>query len=411
LARPESVIFLARQSIILRIDAMSALMPTYARSDLAFERGEGAYLVAADGRNFLDFGSGIAVDSLGHAHPHLVAALSAQAGKLWHVSNLYQIPEQSRFAERVAAASFADAVFLCNSGAEAMEGAIKTARRYHAENGAPERYRAITIEGAFHGRTLATIAAAKNKKHQTGFGPEVDGFDQVAFGNVNELRAAINAETAAIIAEPIQGEGGIRPLPPEYLQAMRAAADEFGLLLVLDEVQTGFGRTGKLFAHEHAGIAPDILAAAKGIAGGFPCGAVLATNKVAAAMTPGSHGSTFGGNPLAMAVANATLDVLLGDGFLDAVATAGAELIRGAHSLAEKHPDVIEAVRGTGLLVGLRLNDAVSNGAFMEQLAELGLLTVPGGDNVVRLLPPLIVREKEIGEALAILASACAARG
>lgn len=394
---------------------MSAVMATYGRANLAFERGEGAYLTAANGRTYLDFGSGIAVDSLGHAHPHLVAALSVQAGKLWHVSNLYEIPEQTRFAERVAKASFADALFFCNSGGEAMEGAIKMARRYHAENGAPERFRAITIEGAFHGRTLATLAAAKNPKHMNGFGPAdrdlgIDGFDQVAFGNVNELRAAITPETAAIIAEPIQGESGIRALPADYMRALRQTADEFGLLLVLDEVQTGFGRTGKLFAHEHAGITPDILATAKGIAGGFPCGAILATERVAAAMTPGSHGSTFGGNPLAMAVANATLDILLEDGFFDAVATTGDELKRGLTVLSKKYPAIIDEVRGLGLMVGLHLRPEVPNGEFLSELTELGLLTVPAGENVIRLLPPLIVRDKEIAEALAILGHACAAR-
>ncbi len=394
---------------------MSAVMPTYGRTNLAFERGEGAYLTATDGRTYLDFAAGIAVDSLGHAHPHLVAALAGQAGKLWHVSNLYEIPEQTRFAERIAAATFADALFFCNSGGEAMEGAIKAARRYHAENGAPERFRAITIEGAFHGRTLATLAAAKNPKHTRGFGPAdrdlgIDGFDQVAFGNVNELRVAITPETAAIIAEPVQGESGIRAMPEGYMQALRQTADEFGLLLVLDEVQTGFGRTGKLFAHEHAGITPDIMATAKGIAGGFPCGAVLAVEKVAATMTPGSHGSTFGGNPLAMAVANATLDVLLEDDFIDDVAVAGETLKRGLTDIAEKYPAIIDEVRGLGLMVGLHIKADIPNGVFVGELTELGLLTVPAGDNVIRLLPPLIVREKEIAEALAIIGQACAAR-
>ena len=387
---------------------MTALMPTYARSSLAFERGEGAYLTASDGRTYLDFAAGIAVDSMGHAHPHLVAALTEQAAKLWHVSNLYEIPEQTRFAERVTAASFADAMFFCNSGAEAMEGAIKAARRYHAETGHPERWRAITIEGAFHGRTIATLAAAANPKHLAGFGPPADGFDQVAFANLNELRAAIGPETAAIIAEPVQGEGGVRVMADDYLKALRDTADEFGLLLVLDEVQTGFGRTGKLFAHEHTQLRPDIVATAKGIAGGFPCGAVLAVDKVAQTMTPGSHGSTFGGNPLAMAVANATLDILLEDGFLDAVAQTGADLIAGVGELAARYPKVINDVRGLGLLIGMHLDDSVVNAEFGGRLADLGLLTVPAAENVVRFLPPLIIREKEVAEALSILGEACA---
>ena len=389
---------------------MAALMPNYGNPKLAFERGEGAYLYATDGKKYLDFAAGIAVDCLGHAHPHLVAALSAQAAKLWHVSNLYKIPEQIRYAERLTAASFADAVFFCNSGAEAMEGAIKAARHYHAENGAPERWRAITISGAFHGRTLATIAAAKNPKHLAGFGREADGFDQVAFGNLNELRAAVTGETAAIIAEPVQGEGGIRVMPADYLQALRATADEFGLLLVLDEVQTGFGRTGKLFAYEHAGITPDILAAAKGIAGGFPCGAVLAIDKVAQAMGPGSHGSTFGGNPLAMAVANATFDVLMEPGFLDAVAATGNKFRDGLKSLASEYNDLIEDVRGFGLMLGIHLKAPVTNSDFVADLTDRGLLTVPAGENVVRFLPPLIVRDAEIDSALEILAAACAAQ-
>ncbi|MCZ6605876.1 MAG: aspartate aminotransferase family protein [Alphaproteobacteria bacterium] len=386
---------------------MTALMPTYARSAIAFERGDGAYLTATDGRTYLDFAAGIAVDCLGHAHPHLVSALSQQAGKLWHVSNLYEIPEQARYAERLTDACFADAVFFCNSGAEAMEGAIKAARRYHAHAGAPERYRAITISGAFHGRTLATLAAAANPKHLEGYGPPVDGFDQVAFANMNELRAAIGSETAAIIAEPVQGEGGIRVMDDDYLRGLRDTADEFGLLLIFDEVQSGFGRTGKLFAHEHSGISPDIVAAAKGIAGGFPCGAVLAVDKVAAAMTPGSHGSTFGGNPLAMAVANATLDVILGQGFLSDVEKAGRDLRASLDALAAKYPRIVTEIRGIGLMIGMHIDEAVTHTDFCADLMENGLLTVPAAENVVRLLPPLIVREKEIAEALTILERTC----
>src|SRR5262245_431 len=286
-------------------------MPTYQRAEIAFERGEGAYLFATDGRRYLDFACGIAVTGLGHAHPHLVAALTEQAKKVWHLSNLYTIPGQRRLAERLVAASFADSVFFCNSGAEAIECGLKLARKYHDETGAPERYRVITVEGAFHGRTLATIAAGGQDKHLKGFAPVVDGFDKVAFGNMNELRAAITGETAAILIEPVQGEGGMRPAPAEYLQALRKVADEYRLLLYFDEVQCGMGRTGKLFAHEWAGVEPDIVATAKGIGGGFPMGACLAKEKVAKTLTPGSHGSTFGGGPLAMAVGNAVLDILL----------------------------------------------------------------------------------------------------
>ena len=386
---------------------MSAVMATYARMPLAFERGEGPWLIATDGRRFLDFAAGIAVDSLGHCHPHLVAALAEQAAKLWHVSNLYEIPEQTRYAERLVAHSFADAVFFCNSGAEAMEGAIKAARRCQAAAGAPERYRAITIAGAFHGRTLATLAAAKNPKHLDGFGPEMDGFDMVGFGNLNELRAAIGPATAAIIAEPVQGEGGIRPMDLDYLRGLRATADEFGLVLVYDEVQCGFGRTGKLFAYEWSGAAPDVMACAKGIAGGFPCGAILATQSVADAMVPGSHGSTFGGNPLAMAAANATLDVLLGDGFLGDVDKTARTLWRGLEALAGRHPSIIGEVRGAGMMVGMRINPPFANSALGDAALAHGLLTVVAGENVLRLVPPLIVRDAEVDEALEMLDRAC----
>lgn len=388
---------------------MSAVMSTYGRAPIAFERGEGAWLVATDGRRYLDFAAGVAVDSLGHCHPHLVKALTEQARRIWHVSNLYEIPEQTRFAERLCAASFADAVFFCNSGAEAMEGAIKVARRYQAKNGAPQRWRAVTLEGSFHGRTLATLAAAKNPKHLDGFGVPADGFYQVPAHNLNALRAAITPETAMIIAEPVQGEGGVRPLSADYLKGLRAAADEFGLVLVFDEVQTGFGRTGPLFAYQTSGVAPDVMALAKGIAGGFPCGAVLASEKVAAAMTPGSHGSTFGGNPLAMAAANATLDVLEADDFLSEVEAAGVSLRRGLEALARRHPGIVTEVRGMGLMLGLRVADPHTNGALGDCAREEGLLTVVAGDNVLRLVPPLIVRDAEISAALAMLDRACTA--
>jgi len=382
-------------------------MPTYQRSEIAFERGEGAYLFAVDGRRYLDFASGIAVTALGHSHPHLVAALTEQAKKVWHLSNLYTIPGQQRLAERLVAATFADSVFFCNSGAEAIECGLKLTRKYHDETGAPQRYRVITIEGAFHGRTLATIAAGGQEKHLKGFDPVVDGFDKVAFGNMNELRAAITGETAAILIEPVQGEGGMRPAPAEYLQALRKVADEYGLLLYFDEVQCGMGRTGKLFAHEWAGVEPDILATAKGLGGGFPIGACLATEKVAKTLTAGSHGSTFGGGPLAMAVGNAVLDILLADGFLADVERKGRLLRQRVEALVKRHPTVLVDVRGAGLMLGLKC--AVPNTEMVNTLRDAGLLTVGAGDNVVRLLPPLIVDETHIEEALAILDKVCGA--
>ena len=381
-------------------------MPTYARVPVAFERGEGAYLFTAEGRRYLDYGAGIAVNALGHAHPHLVSALSEQAARLWHVSNLYEIPEGERLARRLAERSFADKVFFCNSGAEAMEGVIKLARRYHFHAGQPERCRIITCEGAFHGRTLTTLSAAQNPKHIEGFGPLTEGFDRVAFGNLNELRAAIVPETGAILVEPIQGEGGVREASVDYLRGLRAVCDEFGLLLLFDEVQTGMGRTGKLFAYEWSGVAPDAMGLAKGLGGGFPLGAFLATDKAAAGMTAGLHGSTFGGNPLAMAVGNAVLDVLLDDGFHDRVDGTARKLLRGLEDLAARHPQIVDEVRGTGMLIGL--HSVVPNGDLVGKLMEQGLLTVPAAENVVRLLPPLIVEDAQVEEALGILERVCA---
>jgi acetylornithine/N-succinyldiaminopimelate aminotransferase len=378
-----------------------AVMPTYARADIAFERGEGAYLYATDGRRYLDFASGIAVTALGHSHPHLVEALTEQAKKLWHTANLYQIPGQIRLAERLVAASFADSVFFCNSGAEAIECGLKMVRKYQDDFGDPKRYRVICCTGAFHGRTLATIAAGGQEKHLAGFGPEVVGFDHVAYDNLNELRAAITGETAAILVEPVQGEGGLRPASPHYLRGLRAVCDEFGLLLFLDEVQCGMGRTGKLFAHEWAGIEPDIVATAKGLGGGFPVGACLAKEKAARALTPGSHGSTFGGNPLAMAVANAVLDVLLEPGFLERVQQMAQLLRRGLEDLLRRRGDIFEELRGAGLLLGLKCR--VPNTEVIARLRTAGLLSVGAGDNVVRLLPPLIIAPGEIEEALAML--------
>ena len=325
---------------------ISPVMPTYARVDVAFERGEGAWLIATDGRRFLDFGAGIAVNALGHAHPHLVAALQQQAAKLWHTSNLYRVEGQEKLAARLVEHSFADTMFFCNSGAEAMECAIKTARRFHQAQGQKDKYRVITARGAFHGRTLATIAAGGQAKHLDGFAPVVDGFDQVAFGNLNEMRAAITPQTAAIVVEPIQGEGGIIPASADYLKGLRATADEFGLLLIFDEVQCGLGRAGKLFAYEWSGVTPDVMALAKGLGGGFPVGACLATERAAKSMTAGLHGSTFGGNPLAMAAANAVLDVMLETGFLTHVQATADHLWKLLGALVQKHPKVFAEVRG-----------------------------------------------------------------
>ena len=385
----------------------SSLLPTYARADLAFERGEGVWLVTRDGERYLDFGAGIAVNALGHAHPHLVGALTEQAGKVWHVSNLYRIPEGERLAERLVEATFADYAFFSNSGAEALEACIKVARKHYAAAGQPERFRIITFEGAFHGRTLATLAAGGQKKYLDGFGPKVEGFDQVPFGDDQALRDAIGPETAAILLEPIQGEGGIRVVPTERLRAIRDLCDEHGLLLILDEVQTGVGRTGRLFAHEWSGIEPDILAAAKGIGGGFPMGVCLATAHAASGMTAGSHGTTFGGNPLAMAVGNAVLDVVLAPDFLPRVQQLGLRFKQRLAELKDRHPAVIAEVRGQGLLLGLRLN--VPNPAFVAAALEQRMLTIGAGNNVVRLLPPLIVSEAEIAESFARLDAACLA--
>ena len=384
----------------------SHLLPTYARINLAFERGEGAWLIATNGDRYLDFASGVAVNALGHAHPRLVAALAEQAQKVWHVSNLYQIPEAERVAQRLCDASFADVVFFCNSGAEAMECAIKMVRKYQSANGAPERYRVITFEGAFHGRTLATLAAGGQKRYLDGFGPVVDGFDQVPFSDLEATKRAITPETAAILIEPIMGEGGVRVVAPTFLRALRELCDQNGLLLVFDEVQTGMGRTGELFAYQRAGVAPDIMALAKALGGGFPVGACLATREAAKGMTTGTHGSTFGGNPLAMSVANAVLDVMLAPGFLDRVRQTGLLLKQRLAQIKDSYPSLIAEVRGEGLLIGLRA--VVPAGELVDALRAEKMITVPSGDNVVRLLPPLIVSEQEIGEAIARLDRACA---
>jgi acetylornithine/N-succinyldiaminopimelate aminotransferase len=384
--------------------ATPALMNTYARSSLAFERGEGAYLITAEGRRYLDFASGIAVTALGHCHPHLVKTLSEQAAKLWHVSNLYQIPDQERLAERLVANSFADQVFFGNSGAEAIECGLKLIRKWQDDFGDPQRYRVIACEGSFHGRTLATLAAAGNEKYLKGYAPNVEGFDHVPFGNLNELRQKIGPETAAILVEPVQGEGGMKAGSVEYLKGLRQVCDEYGLLLMFDEVQCGMGRTGKLFAHEWAGITPDIVATAKGIGAGFPMGACLATNRVAAAFGPGNHGTTFGGNPLAMAVGNAVLDIMLETGFLPQVTKLGDYLAAKLDALIQQHPAIYAERRGKGLIQGLKCQ--VTNTELVEKLRHLGLLTVGAGDNVIRLLPPLIITETEIDAAVRLLDAA-----
>lgn len=388
---------------------ISNLMPTYARTDIAFERGEGVYLFDDAGRRYLDFAAGIAVDSLGHCHPHLVSALTEQAGKLWHTSNLFRIPGQEKLADRLVANTFADSVFFNNSGAEAIETGIKMMRRYHHDNGAPERYRVICCTGAFHGRTLATIAAGGQEKHLAGFGPVVDGFDHVAFGNLNELRASITPETAGILVEPVQGEGGIRPAPDGYLKGLRDVADEFGILLMFDEVQCGAGRTGKFFAHEWSGVTPDVMAVAKGLGSGFPVGASLAVEKVASCLVAGTHGTTFGGNPLAMAAANAVLDVMLADGFMDHVTRIAQYLAKSMTGLVSEFPELFEEIRGQGLMVGLKCVKDGQNAAICAKLTELGMLTVLAGDNVLRLVPPLIIEESHVDEAMVFLREACQA--
>jgi acetylornithine/N-succinyldiaminopimelate aminotransferase len=376
----------------------SALLPTYVRAPLAFERGEGAWLVTEGGERYLDFGAGIAVNALGHAHPHLVGALTEQASRIWHTSNLFQIPGGERLGQRLVEATFADVVFFCNSGAEANEAAIKIARKYHAAGGHPERYRIVTFAGAFHGRTLATLAAGGQEKYIEGFGPKVEGFDQVPAGDYAALEAVSGPETAALMIEPIQGEGGVRVIPNADLRRLREICDTHGLMLIMDEVQTGVGRTGKLFAHEWSGVTPDIMSAAKGIGGGFPLGACLATREAARGMTAGSHGTTFGGNPLAMAVGNAVLDVVLADGFLDTVARSGLLLKQKLAALRDRHPHVFQEIRGEGLMIGLKLG--VPNTDFAAAARDSHLLVIPAGDNIVRLLPPLIIGETEIDEAV-----------
>ena len=374
-------------------------MPVYSRADIRLERGEGAYLFDTDGRPYLDFVSGIAVTSFGHCHPTLVAALTAQAHKVWHTSNLYRVPGQEALAARLVDLTFADTVFFTNSGVEAWECGVKLVRRHFYDKGQPEKNRIIVMEGAFHGRTMAAISASKAEKMVKGFAPLLDGFDQVAFGNLNELRAAITPQTAAICIEPIIGEGGIKQASVEYMKALRQVADEFGLLLYFDEIQCGMGRTGKLFAHEWSGVKPDVMCIAKAIGGGFPLGACLATENAASGMVPGTHGSTYGGNPLAMAVGIAALDLLTVGGVLDKVGPTATALRARLEKLIAAYPAVFVELRSAGLMLGLRLADSISNAAFVSALMRHGMLAVVAAENVVRLLPPLIIGPSEIAEA------------
>ncbi len=383
----------------------SSLLPTYARADLAFERGEGAWLISTKGERFLDFGAGIAVASLGHANPALVDALTHQAQKLWHTSNLFEIPEAERLAKRLTEVTFADLVFFTNSGAEAVEGALKTARKYQSVSGRPERFEIITCEGAFHGRTLATIAAGGNPKYLEGFGPKLEGFIQIPLNDIEALKAAVGPHTAAILVEPIQGEGGIRMATREFLETMRKLCDEHGLLLIFDEVQTGVGRTGTLFSYEHYGVVPDIMAIAKGLGGGFPLGAFLTTREAGKGMQVGTHGTTYGGNPLATTIGMAVLDIVLAPGFLDHVKAMGLLLKQRLAELQDAHPDVIAEVRGLGLMQGLALHLSVAN--FVAAGRQEKILVIPAAENVARLLPPLIITEEEIAEAIRRLDATC----
>jgi acetylornithine/N-succinyldiaminopimelate aminotransferase len=385
----------------LETPVFPSLLPTYNRADVAFVRGEGPYIFAEDGSRYLDFGAGVAVNALGHAHPKLVAALTEQAQRLWHTSNYYRVAGQETLSKRLVESTFADTVFFGNSGAEAIECAIKMARRYHYVNGEAERFHIVTFEGAFHGRTMAAIAAGGQAKYLEGFGPKVEGFDQVPMNDLAALEAAITPQTAALLIEPIQGEGGIRVADREFLRALRRLCDERGMLLIFDEIQSGVGRTGKFFAHEWVGVTPDIMTVAKGIGGGFPMGACLATAEAAKGMTAGTHGSTFGGNPLGMAVGNAVLDVVLAPGFLEHVEKIANYFRQQLAGLIAEHPGVFEELRGAGLMLGLKLKVPVAD--FVAKLRAHGMLAIPAGDNVMRLLPPLIIEEEHVREAMRLL--------
>ncbi|WIV50139.1 aspartate aminotransferase family protein [Marivivens sp. LCG002] len=387
-----------------------SVLPTYNRAPLNFVKGEGSWLIEADGRRFLDLGAGIAVNALGHANPDLVAALTEQAGKLWHVSNLYNIEQQQKLADKLVEASFADTVFFTNSGTESCELAVKMARKHFYDKGQPERVNIITFDGSFHGRSSAGIAAAGSEKMVKGFGPLLPGFVHLKWGDHDALTvAAAKPDVCAILVEPVQGEGGIRPLPDQCLKGLRDLCDQHGILLILDEVQCGMGRTGKLFAHEWSGVTPDIMMVAKGIGGGFPLGAVLATENGASGMTAGTHGSTYGGNPLACAVGNKVMDIVADDAFLAEVNRKAGQLRQSLEGLAASHPDVFEEVRGAGLMLGLKLKPEVSNLDFVKAGYVAEVLLVPAGDNVVRLLPPLNITEEDIGAAISRLESAASA--
>ena len=384
-------------------------MPVYSRADIQFERGQGAYLFDIEGRKYLDFASGIAVTSLGHCHPTLIAALTEQANKLWHTSNLFRVTGQEKLAGRLTELTFADTVFFTNSGVEAWECGVKLIRKHFYSKGQPEKNRIIVIEGAFHGRTLGAISASKAEKMVKGFGPLLDGFDQVAFGNLNELRAAITPHTAAINIEPILGEGGIKPATVEYMKSLRQIADEYGLLLFFDEIQCGMGRTGKLFAHEWSGVTPDVMSVAKAIGGGFPLGACLATEDAADGMVAGTHGSTYGGNPLAMAVGLASLDLIAKPAFLENVQAQGEALHAALEGVIARHSGLFAELRGVGLMLGLRCADGVNNLDVVNALRHHGMLCVGAAENVIRLLPPLIIGQAEIDEAVRILDETAAA--
>ncbi len=380
---------------------MSAVLPVYRRSNITISRGEGVYLFAPDGRRYLDFAAGIAVNSLGHCHPHVVSALKKQADILWHCSNMYQVPELNKFAERLTSVCFADKVFFANSGGEAVECGLKIVRKYHDVNGNPERFRVITMEGGFHGRSFACISAGGNEVARSGYAPLLDGFDRVEFNNLEAVKAAVTPETAAILVEPIQGEGGVREASHEFLQGLRKIADQHGLLLFIDEVQCGMGRTGALFAHQQSGVVPDIVSAAKGIGNGFPLAACLVTDKVASCMQTGTHGSTYGSNPLAMAVGNAVLDVMLAPEFFRHVEKVGKLLKDELLAVAYEFPKIFSEVRGRGLILGIKAS--VPHVQFVEKLRENGLFTSPAEGNVIRITPPLIIEEKHMRDAIEII--------
>jgi acetylornithine/N-succinyldiaminopimelate aminotransferase len=389
--------------------SITPLMPVYPRCDVRPVRGEGCHLIGERGERYLDFAAGIAVNALGHGHPHLVKAIAEQAATLMHVSNLYGSPQGEALAQRIVDNSFADTVFFTNSGAEAVECAIKTARRYHYVNGNPQRHKLITFKNAFHGRTLGAISATDQPKMRDGFEPLLPGFDYVKFNDLDAALALIDDETAGFLVETVQGEGGLQAGTPEFIQGLRKACDEHGLLLVLDEVQCGYGRTGKFFAYEHYGVTPDIIAVAKGIGAGFPLGACLATEEAAKGMVFGTHGSTYGGNPLAMAAGNAVLDVMLEPGFFEGVAAKGDRLRGALEQLIPNHDHVFEEVRGLGLMLGIKLKPEADARNFVAHLRDNhGLLTVSAGENVVRILPPLIIEESHIAEAIEKLSAGAA---